>query len=332
LFLGGAIETISQGGPRSRRSLASVVALVLAASFFVFFGGEARAQQSPQQQPHMAVADGNALKETVEEVAGMAAEAPPPGVLPSETPLAEMLPAEAFPVSVAPPVGYDLVPAEPALWQDPTPAPLYRYDVGMPPGLAPERGIPGDPGTTREPLPRPEAVPPPSAVERPTVNTPATSAHPVTGTVRGAPGAGPVVSTPSAPGSLAVGYQPPLSPENASGNLQNVVTNTVDDAVGAHAAGGEYSPATSLSGAGDASESTPRHERQQSSPLAPLGGSSFSLSGGQAGPGGGLTPLLVCVLASVLILLRRDGLLFRWAPFEPPKPGSALLLPLERPG
>jgi hypothetical protein len=40
----------------------------------------------------------------------------------------------------------------------------------------------------------------------------------------------------------------------------------------------------------------------------------------------------MCVLASGLVLLRRDGLLFRLAPYEPPKPSSALLLPLERPG
>ena len=68
-------------------------------------------------------------------------------------------------------------------------------------------------------------------------------------------------------------------------------------------------------------------------PMLPPGDSSFfSLSGvGQAGPGGGLVLLLLGVLASGLILLRRDGSL-SWASCEMPKPSSALLLPLERPG
>jgi hypothetical protein len=68
-------------------------------------------------------------------------------------------------------------------------------------------------------------------------------------------------------------------------------------------------------------------------PMSPSGDSSFfSMSGvGQAGPGGGLVLLLLGVLASGLILLRRDGPL-SWASCEMPKPSSALLLPLERPG
>ena len=67
--------------------------------------------------------------------------------------------------------------------------------------------------------------------------------------------------------------------------------------------------------------------------LPPLEDSSFfSLSGvGQVGPGGGLGLLLLGVLASLLILVRRDGSL-SWISGEPPKPTSALLLPLERPG
>jgi hypothetical protein len=58
----------------------------------------------------------------------------------------------------------------------------------------------------------------------------------------------------------------------------------------------------------------------------------FSLPGtGQVGSGGGLGLLLLGVLASGLILLRRDGPL-SWIVYELPKPTSALLLPLERPG
>lgn len=69
---------------------------------------------------------------------------------------------------------------------------------------------------------------------------------------------------------------------------------------------------------------------QPVSPFTPPAGSSFSLSGGQVGPGG-VVLLLLCVLASGLILLRRDFKLL-WAFCELPKPSSALRLPLERPG
>jgi hypothetical protein len=67
--------------------------------------------------------------------------------------------------------------------------------------------------------------------------------------------------------------------------------------------------------------------------MPPLEDSSFfSLAGvGQVGPGGGLGLLLLGVLVSVLILLRQEGPL-SWISGESPKPTSALLMPLERPG
>lgn len=356
LFLGGEIETISQGDPRSRRPLACIVALVLAVGVFAFFGGEVRAQESPKQ-PYVAVADGDSLRETVEEVAGMAAKASPPEILLAETPLVEMLPSEALPAVSVDPLAQelpdDLVRIDPALQQDPTPTTFDRYGAGTPSlGLASERGIPGDPGTMRgsKPLPVPEAVHAPPAGERPPVSISTMGAHPATFPRNGVVDAVPVGLTPStavrgmpvplAPDSLAVGDRSSPSPEvavsSATGNLQsgvaNAATNVVDTRGSTQAPRAGSSPATSSSGEGDVPESASRHERRPSSPLAPLGGSSFSLSSGQAGPGSGLTPLLVCVLASGLFLLRRDGLLFGWAPYEPPKPGSALLLPLERPG
>jgi hypothetical protein len=65
---------------------------------------------------------------------------------------------------------------------------------------------------------------------------------------------------------------------------------------------------------------------------APLGGSYFSpLVGGQLGPGG-VVPLLICVLAAGLVLLRPLVGRLSWASCELPKPSSVLLLPLERPG
>ncbi len=368
LFLGGAIETISQGDPRSRRSLASLVALVLAAGFLAFFGDEARAQQSPQQQ-HAAVAHEDPLVAAVEEASRLAAGASPAEVLLSETPLPEMLSAsaEAAPAGLVSPWKK---PPNGQVRADPTPVTFDRRAAGkLPVGTAPVRGMLGDTGATQEPGPllRLGAVPtvatwlgalekndlPPLPREQgPTANTPVPGAHrtPLSGSeAAGAVPVGPAPATavrgtpvPLVPGSPAVGYQPPPRPETAvsgvAANLQSGAANAAnaaditDTLPSAPAPDGGPSPAPSSSGSGDASEGTPQHERPPPSPLAPLWGSSFSLSGGQAGPGGGLTPLLVCVLASGLVLLRRDGLLFRLAPYEPPKPSSALLLPLERPG
>lgn len=69
---------------------------------------------------------------------------------------------------------------------------------------------------------------------------------------------------------------------------------------------------------------------QPVSPFTPPAGSSSSLSGVQIGASG-VVLLLLCVLASGLILPRRDFKLL-WAFCELPKPSSALRLPLERPG
>ena len=80
------------------------------------------------------------------------------------------------------------------------------------------------------------------------------------------------------------------------------------------------------------SEGTP----QPAPPLAPVGGGQFSLSttggGGLAGPGGGLAPVLVGILALLAtILLGRDFRTYLIS-CDMLKPSSALLLPLERPG
>jgi hypothetical protein len=68
-------------------------------------------------------------------------------------------------------------------------------------------------------------------------------------------------------------------------------------------------------------------------PVAPLGGGSYSpmSAGGVQAGSGGFAPLLIGILVSGLVLLRRDGRLWR-AFCEVPKPSSALLTPLERPG
>jgi len=68
--------------------------------------------------------------------------------------------------------------------------------------------------------------------------------------------------------------------------------------------------------------------------MPPLEDSSFffSLAGGwQVGAGGGLGVVLLGVITTFLILVRRDGPL-SWISGELPKPTSVLLMPLERPG
>jgi hypothetical protein len=67
---------------------------------------------------------------------------------------------------------------------------------------------------------------------------------------------------------------------------------------------------------------------------SPVGYGAFSPSaGGQASGGGsGIAPLFLCILASGLILLRRREGRLAWALDYVPKPSSALLTPLERPG
>jgi len=125
----------------------------------------------------------------------------------------------------------------------------------------------------------------------------------------------------------------------SSGAVQTTLTQTLttvtDAAAGILETLGNWTDYHSASGETPESLS----EGSAPEPLAPLvpspfeGSSVFSSSGvsGQAGPWGGYVVVLLGVLVSGLVLLLRDGVLC-WAALDPPKPSSALLLPLERPG
>jgi uncharacterized membrane protein len=82
------------------------------------------------------------------------------------------------------------------------------------------------------------------------------------------------------------------------------------------------------------SDGTPK----QPAPLAPppLGDGLFSpftgTTGGQSGAGGGVAPLLVGILALLTVTLSRRDFRTYLIECEVPKPSSALLRPLERPG
>ena len=123
-------------------------------------------------------------------------------------------------------------------------------------------------------------------------------------------------------------------------NAVNSAAKIAHDAAGTLATG---ISGTLASGSVEPSADETRHGPSQEEegapqPVTPLpppagGTSSFSLSGGGQGGSTGVVPLLllVGVLASGLVLLRRSGWRYL-ASCEVPKPSSALLSPLERPG
>jgi hypothetical protein len=255
----------------------------------------------------------------------------------------------------------------PAPRSDPAPVPSERYDDKMPVGPTVE---PGTPGPESKPVPSlgPE-VPAPLIQPAPATPEPATfekneplparagerslAGTPVTG-VRsvalpenkpagaapiGAPASTVVQNTPATEPTvprLTAGSRPPsslgASVSSAVETLQSAAANTT---VGVwNTLTGRSSLKLSSRVPPALTEEEPSEDTPQPfSPSVPLlAGSYFSLyGGGQESPPISTVPLLLCVLASALILLRRDGPL-SWASCELPKPSSALLLPLERPG
>jgi hypothetical protein len=116
---------------------------------------------------------------------------------------------------------------------------------------------------------------------------------------------------------------------NAAHALQSTAADVFGALTTAEAGSTDSSNSGTESPSGDAAP-------QPIPPWAPPGGGFFSMlfssSGGHVGGADGFVPLLLlCILASGLILLRPGGKLLRVF-CEAPKPSSALLLPLERPG
>ena len=154
----------------------------------------------------------------------------------------------------------------------------------------------------------------------------------------------PVADRKAPPPGLALQEKPPMPAPPVTGpsreapfllsSLEAAANSAVETLHGAAAdvsealtPGGEAPAEPPSGGLTESSEDAP----PPPSP-APLGGSYFSPSvGGQVGPGG-VVPLLICVLAAGLVLLRPLVGRLSWASCELPKPSSVLLLPLERPG
>jgi hypothetical protein len=116
------------------------------------------------------------------------------------------------------------------------------------------------------------------------------------------------------------------------------IKSTAEGFLGTLPGGGGGSPDPSPDVTQNPADSTP--PTQPELPIAPTpiggggggGGSSFSLSGnGQLGSGGGFTPLVLGMLVLSSTLLRRDFRMYLVS-CKVPKPSSALLMPLERPG
>ena len=336
--------------PLARKILALISALVLVTGVFVFFGGEARAQQP---EPRHAASYEIGVEQTTEATL-------------FETSRTKKSPIETSPVETPPAGG----PEPPAF----EPQPVYRQNPESPPatettlhvhdsstgsepleksGLAPELDLAPPVVPVPEPveseLPVLESVPGPLSLEE---------GDPLSSLVEEVPAPEPGVpeaeaylsSSPGDPVDSVAGTlentvlevsrafveSPPLSSILEDGSLFDMaLAGLLPDGEVNRAPAGEHTEDPEPRSAGSTGpENRSSVALQPPSPIArPLGGSSFSGSGGQAGlGGGGFAPLLLaCVLASGLVLLRRDGLL-RWVSCEPPKPSSALLLPLERPG
>jgi hypothetical protein len=336
--------------PRGRKILTLIPALVLVTGVFVFFGGEAQAQQPEPQQA--ATSYQIAVEQTTEATLFEASRSEKP---PVETPLVETPQSERSEPPPFKPRGADR--------QEDTESPaaagttLHIHDSSA--GSAPPEKPGLGPGPDRAPpvVPAPESVEPELPVLK-SVPEPLSleEGDPLSSLVEEVPVPGlseAEAYLSSSPGdsveSVAEPFEstvvevsrtsvesPPLTPIVEDDGLLNPALASLLPGVEVNRApASEHTEDPEIPSAGSTGpENPPDSAPQPASPIAPpLGGSSFSGSGGQAGlGGGGFAPLLlVGVLASGLILLRRDGLL-RWPSCEPPKPSSALLAPLERPG
>lgn len=342
----------------NRRILALVGALVLVLSAFVFADREARAQQLPQEEAqqqsvvvnrHTVVIDGEVV-----ELAAAGVEEIPPVETPAAGPAASLAVRDEPGTRHEPEPASTVVRYEPVM--SPEPAPKLPDDIEpspdpATPGVKPEMDLVPTPELPVEPAPdpaTPEVEPEGGLTPGPALEP---TPEPAVFEENEPLPPSPAREAPAAVVVSAERTQPSSSLEtevsSALDTLQSAATNTWRDLTD----GALFQPAEVLaglsSGAGSApadgrigdtgspsggTEGPSRSATQQSSPftLPPMGSGSFPPTGGDMGSGS-VHLLLLCVLVSGLVLLWRDGGL-SWGFWEPPKPSSALLLPLERPG
>ena len=221
--------------------------------------------------------------------------------------------------------GYASGPAPDPVLPVPGPAAASEHVIPAASGLA---GLVR--GLVAEPAAPPAAAPRGDGGLRP---TPA-DANPAAGLTPSAP----VQTVPaSVGGALRLPSSLGTTAASAARTVQSAATSAASVAAEVLGSLTGGSPVNSSTNSTDGTQEQPSEGTPQPAPpLAPVGGGQFSLSttggGGLAGPGGGFAPVLVGILALLAtILLRRDFRTYLIS-CEMPKPSSALLLPLERPG
>ena len=372
LYLGHLHSTISRIALRNRKCLALVVTLILLLGAFVFAPREARAdQQQPTVVHQVSMKSSEEYSgPTYQEVAKPAAQAPSGMSYTVETTLPTMPSPRGSTLKPTlkptPEPAPDLLPKS-AL----NPTPESRLQAGSAsekPGseLLEEPTLPvqtapdpvGSEPTLLASVPSPEPLPEPVSLEEVSEALLLQSTErlaaampqdlgpallPDDATVNSAPQIG-ISSQNSDYNTVALGPNSPISLAGGSPStatlganelnvvsnplqyLQNSTTSVVAENLGTLAGDSYEQPSPNDNR--EPSESLP-----QPAPLhTPLmGDSSFALSGGGQAGAGGVVPLLLFVLASGLVLLRASGRLSQVF-CEIPKPSSALLMPLERPG
>jgi hypothetical protein len=361
LYLRLASTTTSRVDPLIRKIVAPAVALALCLAAFVLATSAAWAAEQPSRTAQQGTV------ESVTIINGTVAEPVPDG---TTTPV-DSAPVKTAPVKTAPvettlsvplPVDSNPGPAPEPTWvpapeRTPDPAPLSitlqvdaRATEPAPstdaaPAAALNAG--GTPPPAREPsvpeiLPEPDTSrgddPLPAPTTAPLEEAPATAgATPIaTPIVTPAPPASTVAQEVSEPSQTVVpvpsgvkSYLPSGIGEATASAVASAVTSAAADALGS-LTGALTEPST----AGTQEEAPLEGTPQPAPPLAPAGGGSYSPATGSGGQlaGWGFAPLLVGILALfAAILMRRDFRTYLIS-CKVPKPSSALLLPLERPG
>jgi len=292
---------------------------------------------------------------------------PPPSAVPAQmTPVTDYLASQRpapqqFAVTI---VNGEVVGSDPVVQEPSVPAPKpvpQSEDGGDGPGGSVPRPIPSTdnplpPSVSSDPMPEAsEPVPWPTLPSEPVASggdapLPVAAEEPraplapsVEGTDLNSAAHKPPPMDPTVPVGVGGTSFLPSSFGTATSTMSNDVVSSaakiVQDAAGTLATGISGTLASgSVELSADETRHGPSQEEEEEAPqpvtphAPPAGGTSaFSLSGGGQVGSTGVVPLLVGVLASGLVLLRRSGWRYL-ASCEVPKPSSALLLPLERPG
>ena len=327
----------------SWKTLALVGALfALSLGALVFTSREAQAQQQ-----YTVVTGGGPTVAINGDTAGLVAAMTPAESSPAEQPLEGLPPADLIPPEKPPPKVLS-----PPIDQH-KPRPFHQYDPQPAPVTALPRSADPKPGpklTSGTAAARPNSLPVSTAPK----SIALAKNRPLSSHTEEKPSGRSSMNVPLAPlpenrPTKAVPTEPSFSviyrKELAVANLEKqgplplpslvIRASATVDTLRSAAESAVYATEAFMGGSLESARS-PVAGSSEAAPLSPLtppvGSSFFSLSGGVLVPVGGAAPLLLlCALVSGLLLLRPDGKLW-WIFCQLPKPSSALLLPLERPG